>query len=71
MGKNLARMLTTESDNRSEKETLFIQRLMTAAPMHTQATAWVRDMQDLFTKKHKHLWQSFSENGSKRLYPVL
>ncbi|RDI36802.1 transposase [Gluconacetobacter liquefaciens] len=65
MGRNLARMLTTESDNRSEKEVLFIQRLMTAAPMLAQATAWVRNMQDLFTKKTQASLEKLLEEGKK------
>ncbi|WP_239641771.1 ISL3 family transposase [Acidomonas methanolica] len=65
MGRNLAWMLTTESDNRSEKDVLFIQRLMTAAPILAQATAWVRNMQDLFTKKTQASLEKLLEEGKK------
>lgn len=65
LGRNLARMLTTPSDNQPEKDLLFIQRLMTAAPMLAQAATWVRNMQDLFTKKSQASLETLLDEGEK------
>lgn len=65
MGRNLARMLTTETSNRSDMDVLFIQRLMTAAPVLAQATVWVRDMQDLFTRKSQASLETLLEAGER------